>query len=68
MKSSFIFITLLFSFYVIGDGKFRRHFIEKMCQYIVPNELKRISQLEATRPNKSFTNYSGKLPPKPKFE
>jgi len=47
MKCSFILIILLFSFHVIGGGKFRRHFIEKMCQfaYIVPNWLKRISQL-----------------------
>jgi hypothetical protein len=35
-----------FSFHVIGDGKFKRHLIEKMCQfaYIVPNQLKGISQ------------------------
>jgi energy-coupling factor transporter ATP-binding protein EcfA2 len=46
MKSFFVLIILLFSFHVIGDGKFRRHFIEKMCQfaYIGPNQLKRISQ------------------------
>jgi len=46
MKFSFILIILLFSFHVIGDGKFRRHLIEKMCQfaYIVPNQLKGISQ------------------------
>jgi hypothetical protein len=30
MKCSFILIILLFSFHVIGDGNFRRHFIEKM--------------------------------------
>jgi energy-coupling factor transporter ATP-binding protein EcfA2 len=46
MKCSFILIILLFSFHVIGDGNFRRHLIEKMCQfaYIVPNRLKGISQ------------------------
>jgi hypothetical protein len=46
MKSSFILIILLFSFHVIGGGKSRRHFIEKMCQfaYIVPNWFKGISQ------------------------
>jgi hypothetical protein len=46
MKCFFIFIILLFSFHVIGGGKFRRHVIEKMCQfaYIVPNRLKGISQ------------------------
>jgi hypothetical protein len=46
MKCSFILIILLFSFHVIGDGKFRRHLIEKMCHfaYIVPNRLKGISQ------------------------
>jgi hypothetical protein len=34
-----------FSFHVIGGGKFRRHFIETMCQfaYVVPNRLKGIS-------------------------
>ncbi len=46
MKCSFILIILLFPFHVIGGGKFRRHIIEKMCQfaYIVPNKLKRILQ------------------------
>jgi len=46
MKCSFILTILLFSFHVIGDGKFRRHIIEKMCRfaYIVPNQLKGISQ------------------------
>jgi energy-coupling factor transporter ATP-binding protein EcfA2 len=46
MKCSFILIILLFSFHVIGDGKFRRHVIENMCPfaYIVPNQLKGISQ------------------------
>jgi hypothetical protein len=46
MKCSFILIILLFSFHVIGGGKFRRHFIEKMCPfaYIIPNGLNRISQ------------------------
>jgi len=45
MKCSFILIILLFSFHVIGDGKFRRHIIEKMRQfsYIVPNQFKGIS-------------------------
>jgi hypothetical protein len=33
-----------FSFHVIGAGKFRRHVIEKMCQfaYFFPNRLKGI--------------------------
>ncbi len=46
MKCSFILIILLLSFHVIGDGKFTRHLIEKMCQfaYIVPNQFKWISQ------------------------
>ncbi|CAK9256841.1 unnamed protein product [Sphagnum jensenii] len=36
----------LFMFYAFGGEKFRRHLIEKMCQfaYIVPNRFKRISQ------------------------
>jgi len=36
----------IFLFHVIGDGNFRRHFIEKMCQFahIVPNQLKGIPQ------------------------
>jgi hypothetical protein len=46
MKSYLKLIILLFSLHVIGGGKFRMHFIEKMHQfaYIVPNRLKRISQ------------------------
>jgi len=45
-KCFFILIILLFSFHVIGDGKFGRHLIEKMCQvaYIVPNQFQGISQ------------------------
>jgi hypothetical protein len=46
MKCFFILIIVLFSFHVLGDGKFRKHVIEKMCQvaYIDPNQLKGISQ------------------------
>jgi hypothetical protein len=46
MKCFLILIILLFLFHVLGDGKFRRHLIEKMCQfaYNVPNQLKEISQ------------------------
>jgi energy-coupling factor transporter ATP-binding protein EcfA2 len=46
MKCYVILIILLFSFHVTGDGKFRRHFIEKLCQFanIVPNPLEGFSQ------------------------
>jgi len=46
MKCFFILIILFFSFHVIGDRKFGRHLIEKMCQFahIVPNQLKGIPQ------------------------
>jgi len=42
IKCSFILIILLFSFHVIGVGKFQKHVIEKMCRfaYIFPNRLK----------------------------
>jgi hypothetical protein len=46
MKCYFILIIYSFSFHVIGGGKFRKEFIEKMCKfaYIVPNQFKGISE------------------------